>query len=168
MLILYNAPPWRWPHEWPKQVRGMWRVQYFHTLMCNCYWWCYTQLLFFAVMYHLKSNFISDANGPYSCMCCEFHVRGNCHKVRHPCCVYNKLDWSVYTCLTQLYGGRDMYNYTKNKYMFRPFSLAIFRLIIEKLGKQLQYTWLVWVVSRGEVRGGVGTRSRMCCVGWVV
>ena len=20
------------------------------------------------------------------------------------------LDWSVYTCLTQLYGGRDMYN----------------------------------------------------------
>jgi len=31
-------------------------------------------------------------------------------KVRHPRCVYNKLDWSVYTCLTQLYGGRDMYN----------------------------------------------------------
>jgi len=25
------------------------------------------------------------------------------HKVRHPRCVYNKLDWSVYTCLTQLY-----------------------------------------------------------------
>ena len=24
--------------------------------------------------------------------------------------VYSKLDWSVYTCLTQLYGGRDMYN----------------------------------------------------------
>jgi len=22
----------------------------------------------------------------------------------------SKLDWSVYTCLTQLYGGRDMYN----------------------------------------------------------
>jgi len=32
------------------------------------------------------------------------------HKVRHPRWVYNKLDWSVYTCLTQLYGGRDMYN----------------------------------------------------------
>ena len=32
------------------------------------------------------------------------------HKVRHPRCVYNKLDWSVYICLTQLYGGRDMYN----------------------------------------------------------
>ena len=32
------------------------------------------------------------------------------HKVRHPRCVYNRLDWSVYTCLTQLYGGRDMYN----------------------------------------------------------
>ena len=32
------------------------------------------------------------------------------HKVRLPRCVYNKLDWSLYTCLTQLYGGRDMYN----------------------------------------------------------
>jgi len=32
------------------------------------------------------------------------------HKVRHLRCVYNKLDWIVYTCLTQLYGGRDMYN----------------------------------------------------------
>jgi len=32
------------------------------------------------------------------------------HKVRQLRCVYNKLDWSVYTCLTQLYGGIDMYN----------------------------------------------------------
>jgi len=32
------------------------------------------------------------------------------HKVRHPLCVYNKLDYSVYTCLTQLYGGIDIYN----------------------------------------------------------
>ena len=32
------------------------------------------------------------------------------HKVCHPRCVYNKLDWSVYTCLTQLFGSRDMYN----------------------------------------------------------
>jgi len=32
------------------------------------------------------------------------------HKVPHPSCVYNKLDWSLYTCLTQLYGGIDMYN----------------------------------------------------------
>jgi len=31
-------------------------------------------------------------------------------KFRHPHCVCNKLDWSVYTCLTQLYGGREMYN----------------------------------------------------------
>ena len=30
-------------------------------------------------------------------------------KVCHPRCVYNKLG-CVYTCLTQLYGGRDMYN----------------------------------------------------------
>jgi len=44
-----------------------------------------------------------------------------------------KLDWSVYTCLTQLYDGRDMYiiYYIKNNCMFRHFSLAIFRLINE-------------------------------------
>jgi len=50
-----------------------------------------------------------------------------------------KLDWSVCTCLTQLYDGRDMYiiYYIKNNYMFRHFSLAIFRLRNEKLSKQL-------------------------------
>jgi len=49
---------------------------------------------------------------------------------RHPRNVYNKLNWSVYTCLTQLYDGRDMYRiyYVKNNYMFRHFTLAIFRL----------------------------------------
>ena len=47
------------------------------------------------------------------------------------------VDWSVYTCQTQLYDGRDMYiiYYIKNNYMFRPFSLAIFRLINKKLSK---------------------------------
>jgi len=30
------------------------------------------------------------------------------------------------------------------------------------------YIRLVWVVYRGEFRGGVGTRSRMCCVGDLV
>jgi len=30
------------------------------------------------------------------------------------------------------------------------------------------YTQLVWVVYSVEVRGEVGTGSRMCCVGWVV
>ena len=47
------------------------------------------------------------------------------HKVHHPRCVYNQLDWSVYTSLTQLYDGRDMYiiYYIKNNYMFRHFSL---------------------------------------------
>ena len=41
---------------------------------------------------------------------------------------------NVYTCLTQLYDGRDMYiiYYIKNNYMFRPLSLAIFRLINKK------------------------------------
>jgi len=30
------------------------------------------------------------------------------------------------------------------------------------------YIRLIWVVYSGEVRGEVGTRSRMCYVGWVV
>jgi len=65
------------------------------------------------------------------------------HFNRHWCTVqiwrYSILDWSVYTCLTHLYDGRDMYiiYYIKNNYMFRQFSLAIFRLINEKLSKQL-------------------------------
>jgi len=45
-----------------------------------------------------------------------------------------KLDWSVYTCLTQPYDGRKMYRiyYTKNNFMFRHFKLATFRLRNEK------------------------------------
>jgi len=64
---------------------------------------------------------------------------------------------------------RDMYviYYIKNNYMFRRFSLAIFRLINEK-NLVSSYTRLVWVVYSGEVRGEVGKISRMCCVGWVV
>jgi len=46
--------------------------------------------------------------------------------------------------------------YIKNNYMFRPFSLAVFRLINEKIVSS--YTRLVLVVYRGEVRCGVGTR----------
>ena len=34
----------------------------------------------------------------------------NNHKVRHPRCVYHIIGSSVCTCLTQLYGGIDMYN----------------------------------------------------------
>jgi len=51
--------------------------------------------------------------------------------------------------------------------MFRPFTLAIFRLKNEK-NLVSSYTRLVWVVYSGEVRGEVGARSRMCCVGCVV
>jgi len=58
--------------------------------------------------------------------------------------------------------------YIKNNYMFRHFSLAIFRLINEKKTLVSSYTRLVCVVYSGEVRGEVGTRSRICCVGWVV
>ena len=90
------------------------------------------------------------------------------HKVRHPRCVYNKLDWSVYTCLTQLYDDRDVYiiYYIKNNYMFRHF---IGHLQVDKCKNLVSsYTRLVCVVCSGEVSGEVGTRSRTCCVGWVV
>ena len=44
----------------------------------------------------------------YSCVTQVYTLQSN-HKVRHPRCVYNKLDWSLYTCLTELYSDRDMY-----------------------------------------------------------
>ena len=86
-----------------------------------------------------------------------------------PVVIVNKLHCGLCTCLTQFYDGRYMYiiYYIKNNYIFRHFSLAIFRLINEK-NLVSSYTRLVWVVYSGEVRGEVGTRSRMCCVGWVV
>ena len=56
--------------------------------------------------------------------------------------------------------------YIKN-HTFRHFTLAIFRLRNEK-NLVSSYTRLMWIVYSGEVRGGVGTRSRVCYVGWVV
>jgi len=72
-------------------------------------------------------------------------------------------------CLTQLYDGRDMYRiyYITNNYMFRHLTMAIFRLRNEKVLVS-SYTRLVCVFYSREVRGEVGTRSGMCCVGWVV
>ena len=57
--------------------------------------------------------------------------------------------------------------YIKNNCMFRPFTLAIFKLRNEKKLVS-SYTRLTWVVYRGEVRCEVGTRSGMCYVGWVL
>ena len=71
---------------------------------------------------------------------------------------------------TTLFVGRDMYRiyYIKNNYMFRHLTMSNFRLRNEKKNVLRSCTRLVWVVYRGEVRGEVGTRSCMCCVGWVV
>ena len=55
----------------------------------------------------------------------------------------------------------------KSNYMFRHFTLAIFSLRNEK-NLVSSYTRLMCVVYSGVVRGEVGKRSRMCCVGWVV
>jgi len=51
--------------------------------------------------------------------------------------------------------------------MFRHFTLAIFWLR-NKNNLISSYTRLMWVSYSGEVRGEVGTRSRMCYVEWVV
>ena len=50
--------------------------------------------------------------------------------------------------------------------MFRPLTMAIFRLRLKNLVSS--YTRHVWAVYSGEVRGEVGMRSRMCYVGWLV
>ena len=58
-------------------------------------------------------------------------------KVCHPRCVYNKLG-CVYTCLTQLYGGIDMYNLLHNDQLHvSALIMAFFRLIIENLNHLL-------------------------------
>ena len=57
--------------------------------------------------------------------------------------------------------------YIKNNYMFRHFTLTIFRLRNEK-NLVSSYTRLMRVVYSGKVRDEVGTRSRVCYVRWVV
>ena len=51
--------------------------------------------------------------------------------------------------------------------MFRHLKMAIFRVRNEK-NKVSSYTQLMWPIYSGEVRGEVGTRFRMCYVGWAV
>ena len=60
------------------------------------------------LMINLKC-FFKAVRTIYSAAQCHISEGWN-HKIRHPRCVYNKLDWSLYTCLTQLCGGIDMYN----------------------------------------------------------
>ena len=75
----------------------------------------------------------------------------------------------MYLSNKTLFDCRDMYRiyYIKNNYKFRHLTMAIFRL---RNGKNLvsSYTRIMWAVYSGEVRGKVGTRSRMCYVGWAV
>ena len=45
-----------------------------------------------------------------------------------------KLDWSVCTCLTQLYDGREMYRiyYIKNKYIPTITIVTIFSIVLDQ------------------------------------
>ena len=66
------------------------------------------------------------------------------HKVCHPRCVYNKLG-CVYLSDTTIRWKMYVYLLHKINYMFRPLSLAIFRLIIENLNHLLSsYTRPMW------------------------
>jgi len=80
-----------------------------------------------------------------------------------------KLDWNVCTCLTEFYDGRDMYiiYYIKNNYMFRHFSLAIFRLRNEKLSKQLYSTYVGCIQWGGKRRSGYEISHVLCGMGGV-
>jgi hypothetical protein len=74
------------------------------------------------------------------------------------------LEWSVHTCLTQLYDGRDIriIYYIMNNYMFRHFSLAIFRLINEKILVS-SYTRLVCCIQWGGKRWSGYEISHVLC-----
>ena len=50
--------------------------------------------------------------------------------------------------------------------MFRPLTMAIFKLRKETISKQLYSTYMG--CKQLGVRGEVGTRCGMCRVGWVV
>ena len=64
----------------------------------------------------------------------------------------------MYFSNTTLFDGRDIYRiyYINISYMFRPLTMAIFRLRL-KIEKNLvsSYTRLMWAVYSGEVRGEV-------------
>jgi len=76
-----------------------------------------------------------------------------CGLPRSIICFQIKLDWTVCTCLTEIYDGTDMYRiyYIQNNYTFRHFSLAIFRMRNEKISKQL-YSTSVGCIQLGGKR----------------
>ena len=79
------------------------------------------------------------------------------------------LDCSVCTCLAQLYDGRDMYRiyYIKN-YMFRYFTLAIFRLRNKKILSKQPYSTYVGCIQWGGKRwSGCEISHVLCRVGGV-
>jgi hypothetical protein len=54
----------------------------------------------------------------------------------------------------------------RNQLHVSALFMAIFKFIMRNLISS--YTRFACVVYSGEVKGEVGKRSRMCCVGWVV
>ena len=68
---------------------------------------------------------------------------------------------------TTLFDGRYIYNLLhKDQLHISTLTMAIFKLRLKNLVSS--YTRLMWAAYSGELRCEVGTRSRMCYVGWVV
>ena len=81
---------------------------------------------------------------------------------------YDARKYKIKICLTQLCDGRYVYNLL-HKEQLHVSALFIGHLQVYKRKNLVSsYTRVMWGVYSGEVRGEVGTRSRMCCVGWVV
>jgi len=57
--------------------------------------------------------------------------------------------------------------YIKNNYMFRPFTWAIFRLINEKLSKQLHLTCVGCIQLGGKMWNGYEIAHVLCTMGGV-
>ena len=84
-----------------------------------------------------------------------------------PVVFINKLDWSVCTCLTQLYLMVEICIEFTTQRTTTCFSTCQWPSSGCEMKKKLSssHTRLMWGVHRREVRGEVGTRSRMCYVG---
>jgi hypothetical protein len=111
------------------------------------------------VLFALKS----DTGDVHTNLLCYWKSYGS----SSPLCLC-KLELDFICCLTQLSVGQIYINYyyIDNNYMFWRLIMAIFRLINENLVSS--YTRLACIVYCVEVRGEVGTSSRMCFVGLII
>ena len=82
---------------------------------------------------------------------------------------FPQLDCSVYTCLTQLYGDRDMYNLLhKEQLHFSALFIGHLQVGKWKLSKQLHSTCVGCIQWRGKRWSGYEISHVLCKMGGVV